>query len=353
MAIKGKNKVKRLAQSLGTTPKEAKDFGDQVNRILGQLGLDAATFEDISKTAVTFFAPDRTPENVAKALRSSPAEGTGAPAGAAAIPTLQEDRSLPNSNQTQSPPSENLPQDVFVDAVPMNAGIIANRVQTGLPEDEVMKRANASSQHSSPRPISRTSSYFDDWEEAKANSQGYTLYPKLEPEFGPRPTENRWNSPIQSGQQSKNSSRLNSSLSDGQASWWYQQQKKASPDTGMRIVETHVAGVTFEGRQVTVARLMVGEKLWLHREPHNPYDRNAILVARNNGAQVGYVPRDEAAVVAPALDRVGQPVQAEITAVLGRDYPGQNLGVRIRFVVPEDAPVNLPSFDEIERKFDM
>lgn len=57
-----------------------------------------------------------------------------------------------------------------------------------------------------------------------------------------------------------------------------------------------VAGVTFQGRQETVAKLSEGDPLTLEREPDNPYDPNAIKVLTEHG-EVGYVPREYAAAV--------------------------------------------------------
>ena len=49
-----------------------------------------------------------------------------------------------------------------------------------------------------------------------------------------------------------------------------------------------------------------GAVLALRREPGNEHDPNAIAVVTASGAQAGWVPREVAAVVAPALD-AGRP----------------------------------------------
>lgn len=120
----------------------------------------------------------------------------------------------------------------------------------------------------------------------------------------------------------------------GQIKWKYEEHPHRSDP---QPIDTKVVGVTFEGRQRTVAQLTAGDKLWLHREPQNSYDSNAIIVLRQDGAEVGYIPRPLAAQIAGALDRAGRPVQSEVVAVVGGTYPGQYLGVRIRFVVPKDS----------------
>ncbi|TPX65466.1 hypothetical protein SpCBS45565_g05120 [Spizellomyces sp. 'palustris'] len=45
-----------------------------------------------------------------------------------------------------------------------------------------------------------------------------------------------------------------------------------------------------------------GESVILEREPLNPYDRNAIKVLNMRNDQVGHIPRDQAAVLAPFMD---------------------------------------------------
>ena len=83
-----------------------------------------------------------------------------------------------------------------------------------------------------------------------------------------------------------------------------------------------VAGVTYEGRDAVVDRFAsVGGHVFLVREPANPYDRNAIEVRLQNGMQIGYVPREDAAYLAPGFDQ-GDKHEARITKILnGRRAP--------------------------------
>ena len=46
-----------------------------------------------------------------------------------------------------------------------------------------------------------------------------------------------------------------------------------------------------------------GEEVQLIREPNNRYDRNAIRVSNIAGSQVGHIPKNVAARLAPLLDR--------------------------------------------------
>jgi hypothetical protein len=60
--------------------------------------------------------------------------------------------------------------------------------------------------------------------------------------------------------------------------------------------------------------LSVGDRLLLHREPSNPYDRNAIKVTNLMGGDVGYVAREVAALVAPDMDAGGNWYAAVVRA---------------------------------------
>lgn len=60
------------------------------------------------------------------------------------------------------------------------------------------------------------------------------------------------------------------------------------------------------------------EKLLLVREPHNPYDKNAIEVRSMNGQyMLGHIPRDIAAVLADRIDEL-----KDINAICFREYTG-------------------------------
>jgi hypothetical protein len=133
------------------------------------------------------------------------------------------------------------------------------------------------------------------------------------------------------------------SSSAAQSNWWYHRisevgtKEYAGYSPGDQV-DTHVVGVTFEGRQTVVAQLSPGERLWLRREPHNPHDGNAIIVERQNGQQIGYISRAMAALLAPHFDNYGKPVSAVVTVLVGENSEYSNLGVRIRFKIPEPPP---------------
>jgi HIRAN domain len=72
----------------------------------------------------------------------------------------------------------------------------------------------------------------------------------------------------------------------------------------------HVAGVAgaarHHGDALQSDDVAPGRRLVLRRDPENPHDANAIAVDSAAGAQVGWVPRELAAELAPDLD-AGRP----------------------------------------------
>jgi hypothetical protein len=107
-----------------------------------------------------------------------------------------------------------------------------------------------------------------------------------------------------------------------------------------RILTTKVVGVTFEGRQEVVARLRRGDRVWLDREPDNPYDRNAITVCRENGEQIGYLNRHLAASLNPYFQAYGYPVKGRVTLLTGGSYNGYSLGCLVSFKLPKQHQLN-------------
>lgn len=70
-----------------------------------------------------------------------------------------------------------------------------------------------------------------------------------------------------------------------------------------------VVGVTFEGRQEIIELMSITDLIQLRPEPQNQYDENAIAVwvafppeSGMENAQIGYLPKEIAAQVAPHMD---------------------------------------------------
>lgn len=76
-----------------------------------------------------------------------------------------------------------------------------------------------------------------------------------------------------------------------------------------------------------VASLQVGQELVLKREPHNPYDSNAIAVCDTAGNSLGYIRRELAQELAEKMDG-DLKLCVAVTSLTGGDA-GMNYGVNI------------------------
>jgi len=101
-----------------------------------------------------------------------------------------------------------------------------------------------------------------------------------------------------------------------------------------RVITSKVVGVSFENRQEVVARLQIGDRIWLERELDNPFDQNAIKVCCNNSDQVGYLNAKLAASIAYLFDRYGKPVHGKVYLITGSRFDNYSLGVIILFKLP-------------------
>ena len=102
-----------------------------------------------------------------------------------------------------------------------------------------------------------------------------------------------------------------------------------------RLITTKVVGVTFEGRQEVIARLQMGDRVWLEMEPENQYDPNAIKICRSNGEQIGYLSRKLAVSILPHFRIYGYPVKGKVTLLTGSTWGSYSLGVIISFKLPK------------------
>lgn len=113
-----------------------------------------------------------------------------------------------------------------------------------------------------------------------------------------------------------------------------------------RILNTRVAGVTYEERQNLIGQLTGNEPCRLIPEPTNPYDKNAIAVHVAYGAttwHIGYIPKEIAAEIAPHLE--GEAIMCKIAEITGGFELSNGegfaaLGVRLR--------IELPDYDDAE-----
>ena len=112
-----------------------------------------------------------------------------------------------------------------------------------------------------------------------------------------------------------------------------------------RVITTKVVGVSFENRQEIVAKLQMGDRVWLEMEPSNPYDANAIAVSRSNGEQIGYLNRHLAASIHPYFAAYAHPVHGRVTLLTGSSWDGYALGVLISFKLPKMSQIKHNTFD--------
>lgn len=96
---------------------------------------------------------------------------------------------------------------------------------------------------------------------------------------------------------------------------------------------TKVVGVTFEGRQATVASVRSGEALRLVRDPGNPRDPHAIKVCLGDGRQLGFLRAALAARLAPAMDS-GARYTATATALTGGGDRSWGLNIHVNRETP-------------------
>ncbi|KAK1145795.1 hypothetical protein N8T08_004036 [Aspergillus melleus] len=88
-----------------------------------------------------------------------------------------------------------------------------------------------------------------------------------------------------------------------------------------------IVGVRFYNGHATI-----GEHVILRREPHNPYDRNAIQVLNVMGAQIGHIPRFTAAKLAGYMDTKSLIIEGSLTGIIGAfDCP-----ISLRLFGPSD-----------------
>jgi hypothetical protein len=96
------------------------------------------------------------------------------------------------------------------------------------------------------------------------------------------------------------------------------------------IAEVMVVGTTFEGRQVHLKDVRLGDQVEIHVAIDNPHDDKAVEV-HHNGNHVGHVPSKTglAAYICDGIISGDLSIQfGVVTAILG-GYEGKNLGLRI------------------------
>ncbi len=102
-----------------------------------------------------------------------------------------------------------------------------------------------------------------------------------------------------------------------------------------RNVTTKAVGVSFGDRQEVIAKLKIGDQVWLEHELDNPHDPNAIMVSRSNGDLLGYLNRHLAANLVSYFEKYGKPVIGKVRLITGSAFDGYSLGLVITFRIPK------------------
>jgi len=102
-----------------------------------------------------------------------------------------------------------------------------------------------------------------------------------------------------------------------------------------KIIETSIAGVTFEGRQEILKSIHIGQPINLVREPQNIYDFDAIKITLEDGSSIGYINKNLARKIAPIIDDMNiYLVQGEISSICKVKNDPSIIGAKIRFQIP-------------------
>jgi len=91
-------------------------------------------------------------------------------------------------------------------------------------------------------------------------------------------------------------------------------------------IRTSVRGIAFGQRSAVASEIREGDLVTLSRDHDNVADRNAVEVAFR-GARFGYLPRNEAQLLAPEIDCGGQ---FQCIVVAAADQPQPTISVEIR-----------------------
>ena len=94
-----------------------------------------------------------------------------------------------------------------------------------------------------------------------------------------------------------------------------------------REMNTKVAGSSF--RQDAIRTVHAGDPLVIEREATNEHDHNAVKVSTTNGVQIGYLNKELASHLAPAIDAGFISYTGEVTQITGGEGDKPTLGVNI------------------------
>lgn len=116
-------------------------------------------------------------------------------------------------------------------------------------------------------------------------------------------------------------------------------------------IQTSLAGVTFENRQVLLKSVVEGEPVKLVREPNNIHDHNAIRVRlfkdRFGRNDLGYINKEMAKQIAPLLDKANKPfIEGVISSIYSPRNDPSITGAKVSFSIPNEQKDALEVIEE-------
>lgn len=102
-----------------------------------------------------------------------------------------------------------------------------------------------------------------------------------------------------------------------------------------RTITTRIVGVSFGNRQESIAKVKTNDLVWLEMDIDNPFDKNAILVTRGNGEELGFLNRFLAANLIPYFVSYKKPIKGYAKLLIGGSWDDFSLGLIITFKVPK------------------
>src|SRR3990167_5914135 len=111
------------------------------------------------------------------------------------------------------------------------------------------------------------------------------------------------------------------------------------------MINTKIAGVSFEGRQDLVRNIKISDVLILSKQPDNKYDKNAIAILDLEGNQLGFIKRELASELAPAMDR-GTKYKAKVSAITGKEHNNIEVNIIIYLEGEEGIDTDTKESDE-------
>ncbi len=101
-------------------------------------------------------------------------------------------------------------------------------------------------------------------------------------------------------------------------------------------------------RQDILCDVEPGDSVLLVREPHNAYDPNAVAVTVD-GETVGFIPRQDAALLAPVLD-TGRPHTAIVHCIRGGVPGASHYGCQVSIAWDGAKPHPFRPLDDVQRR---